>query len=210
MKTFEEQQITKKEEVTDSSNRDYADELLGKYERKIKQVVHGKFKGATDVSFQDREDIVIDVCYAFWQLVYSGKFKGEHREVSIKSCISNIATNKKNDFLKKFIPRKKLMAYPPPLKKQEDSPDDEDISDCMPWLKDHAWRNPARELEGKEAKGFIERETKYPEIIDSYGKGYSIQVIARIYGLNDEQVKKRIQREKKRLAKIAKQQGWNY
>jgi len=217
MKTLEEQQITKKEEVTDSNNRDYADELLEKYEEKIRHVVYGMFKKITTyVPLQDREDIVIDVCLAFWELVYSGKFKGEYGEASIKACISAIAKNKKHDFLVKFIREKRLRAREPDprwFKPNGEKPvaSDPMIERLPPYFGREVTVGDIIDEYGKrEGVEFIQRETKYPEIIDSYRKGYSIQVIARTYGLTDEQVKKRIYREKKRLAKIAKQQGWYY
>ena len=211
-----EQKATERGKVTDSKNRDHADSLLKQYEGRIKRIVYGKFKGATDISSQDRQDIIIDVCYAFWNLVASGKFTGEHQEISIKACINAIATNKKNDFLVKFIPTKKLRAYDPVPRWFTPSgglPGAVDpMIEKLPsyFGKAEAGVDPTMEHERKEGNKFIARETKYPEIIDSYRKGYSIKVIALTYGLKDEQLKKRIKREKKRLAKIAKQQGWRY
>lgn len=210
------QGITEQEKVLGSKNRDYADRILEKYEGKIKQAVHGIFKGATNVSLGDRQDIVINVCHALWKLLDSGKFKGKHKEASIKACISAIARNKKNDFLRKFITDKKLRAYEPPPRDNTlggGIPEETEswLEICPPYFLDkQADKDVAREYEEKEGDEFIARETKYPEIIDSYRKGYSMKVIARTYGLTNEQVKKRIQREKKRLAKIAKQQGWRY
>jgi len=214
--TLAEQKTTKRRKVIDSKNRVYADRILEKYEKKIEQVVHGKFKGATDISIPEREDIIISVCHDFWKLLASGKFKGEHEEASIKACISAIAQNKKNDFLVRFITGKKLRVYDPaPRVNTPGGGVPDKIDPMIERLPPHFSRvqtgkDPMRKYEEEERGKFIARETKYPEIIDSYRKGYSIQVIARTYGLNDEQVKKRIQREKNRLAEKAKRQGWFY
>ena len=169
----------------------------------------------SDISPQDRQDMVIGVFHAFWKMLERGKFKGKHGEASIKACISSIAHNKKVDFLEKFIKEKKLRVYAP--EEKEDKPSGGVYPTHTPWIENYPpyWGEETDEdvvtiYERKERIEFIKRETKYPEIIDSHRKGYSIKVIARTYGLNDEQVKKRIQREIKRLAKIAKQQGWRY
>lgn len=211
-----EQKNAKQGKDVGPKKRAYADSVLEKYERKIKQAVRGKFKSMADVSNQDRQDVIISVCYAFWKLLASGKFKGEHQEISIKACINAIATNKKNDFLEKFIAGKKLRAYEAaPRDNKPDGGVPDKIDPMVERLPPYFGRtqtgiDPMRKYEEEERDKFIARETKYPEIIDSYRKGYSIQVIARTYGLNDEQVKKRIQREKKRLTEKAKQQGWYY
>ena len=71
-----EQEITKKREATESENRDYADSVLKKYEEKINQVVHGKFKGITDVSLQDRQDIASRVCHVLeFEEIYRAEAK---------------------------------------------------------------------------------------------------------------------------------------
>jgi len=214
----EEQERPQKRKVADSSNEEYADKTLKKYERKIKQVVHGMSKGIDRISVQDRQDMVIDVCHDFWKLLNSGEFRGEYGDASIKACIATIARNKKNSLFRKLITEKKRRAYEPFNRARQCKPNGEAPAELDPWIEEFSTyfgkigtaKDTAKEYEKQEGGKFIERETKYPEIIDSYRKGYSIKVIARTYGLTDEQVKKRIQREKKRLAKIAKQQGWYY
>jgi len=214
MKTLEEQQITKKKEATESESRDYADRVLKEYEPDIKKIVNSKFKGDTHVSEQDREDIFIDVCYTLWATIGSGEFREKHGRASIIKYIFTVTKSKKNKLLKRIIADRKALQYAPP--EYDTKPDGSSQDKSEPWIENFGypnpppWGSPERRHEEKRRDEFITKETKYPEIIDSCRKGYSIQVIARTYGLNDEQVKKRIYREKKRLSKTAKQQGWYY
>lgn len=207
------QGITEQEKVLDPKNRVHADSVLRQYEDTIKKIVYSVFKGATDVPMEEREEVFYDVCRAFWKMLYYGEFRGKHKRASVIVCISTIARNKRNNFLKGFIREKRFRAYAPfglPTKKDETEPCLEDFDESHSYFSPILNGDPIRKYEKKERDRFIVKETKYPEIIDMCKKGYSRIEIANTMELKEEQVKKRIQREIKRLTEKAQVQGWYY
>lgn len=200
----------------------YADKTLKEYEKKIDLVVFGKFRTMSDVSEQDREDVAEQVCNAMWVLFAGGKFMGLNEDASIKACINAIATNKKNDFLKKFIVGKKLRVYD--SAPRDNAPDGEVAGDTEPLYdkspdadsKVERERNPARVFEARARIGFIDTTSRFPDVLFLSRKGYSMVEIARKVEsgtgkrTSTGMIKKRLRREMGRLIKRAKEEEWYY
>lgn len=204
------QGITKQEKVLDPKNRVHADSVLKQYEDTIKKIVYSVFRGATDVPMGDREEVFCSVCRAFWKMLYYGEFRGKHKRASVIVCISTIARNKRDSFLKGFIREKRYRVYRLPPRKDGTELCLEDFDETHSYFSPILNGDPIRKYEKKERDRFIVKETKYPEIIDMCRKGYSRIEIASTMELKEEQVKKRIQGEIKCLTEKAKAQGWYY
>ncbi len=179
----------------------YANMIIEKYEKAIWLRLRDKlpeFRGSEPYIHEaDREDVFSNVVCAWLDMVATGKFKGEHGEPSAVACIYGIIEREGNKFFRKRKIEGKYVEHEPKHDNEEEERD--------PWIDTLTYHeekidfSPEERCEAEEQVRLILSKSKIPHILKLKLEGYSTKEIAEMIGEPYEQVKKKIQRDKKNI-----------
>ena len=192
---------------TTKHDNDYANDIIIKYEKAIRKRIYKKLPPQDSIPQEDREDLFDEVILTFIEAIHDDKVESKYGEPSTLAYIYKIVDSAGSMFYRRRKRDKKYLDYEPlnyPTfnKKEEEERD--------PWLETLTYYDeqldfsPAEAYEAKELEGLVISTSRQPEILKLRIEEHSIKETAKILNLPYETVRKRIQREKKRLATMCK------